>query len=174
MAAEPLKSQWLEAANRFPGGGILQARERRLRGQRPAALTRHRAQGRVVAQEARVVGILVAGCDLVDALAHKLKRRVRDLARIALIPKPLSQRGRESQALVKLAQQYQPRLAGDLATLEVDRQFGLESQPESGTTLCSYRHLPPPSADAALAGASIAQFGSVGGFLIQKFVNNPG
>ena len=63
-----------------------------------------------------------------------------NIAGIPLINQQSSQFPREPQALVELTQQDQPCFAGDLATLEVERELGLELEPESGMTLCSHRH----------------------------------
>lgn len=173
MSTEPLQAQPLQTADRFPGRGVLQARERRLRGPRPIRPVHHRAQGRVVAQEGGIVGVLVAGRDLVDALAQKIKRRMLDVARVALVAQQPLESGRQPQALVELAQQDQSGLAGDRASLKVEHQPGLESEAKLGMTLRS-RRPPPPSADAAFDTASIAQFGRVGGSFISNFMNNPG
>ena len=140
MTTEPLQPLVLEQSDRFPGRRVLQAREGGLRSQRLTARADHRAQGRVVAQEGGIVGILVARRDLVDALTQQIECRMLDVAGIPLINQQSSQFPREPQALVELTQQDQPCFAGDLATLEVERELGLELEPESGMTLCSHRH----------------------------------
>ncbi|HXY02502.1 MAG TPA: hypothetical protein VEI49_02940 [Terriglobales bacterium] len=74
------------------------------------------------AQEGRIVGVFVAGCELVDALAQKHERRMLNVAGIALTDDQCFKPGGEPQALVELPQQNQSGLAGDLATLKVKRE----------------------------------------------------
>ena len=81
--AKPLQSFAFQKPDRIPVGAVLQARECWLRGERTIDAVDDTAHRRIVAQERRVVGVLVAGCDLVDPLPHQIEHRVADVAPIA-------------------------------------------------------------------------------------------
>jgi hypothetical protein len=119
---------------------------------------------RIVAQELRIVGVLVTSCDLVDPLPHQIEHRVADVAPIAPVRDQLREPAGECESFVELAQHHQPRIARDLAALEIDDEFPLESEPRSTMTLCSHRHPSSFAADVSLVAASIADSESVGGF----------
>jgi hypothetical protein len=91
-----------------------------------------------------------------------------DVASVTMVAHEFAQPLRESEPLVELAHQHQPRLARDLTAAEVDRKFALENKSRSRMTLCSHRHPSHRAADAGLAAASIAQLESVGGFFIDE------
>src|SRR6266849_1986809 len=173
-AAKPLGALVLQKSNRLPCTGVLQARQGGLRGQRRGAFAHHALHGCIVAQEGRVVGVFVARRNLIDSLAHQIQGAVPRVAFVSLVDTQRLKRCREPQTLIKLAHQHQPRVAGDLAALEIDRESTLESEPGSGMILCSHRHLLHLATDEALDTASIAGLESVGGFFDSEFMNNAG
>ena len=103
----------------------------------------HGSHRGIVTKVGRVVGVLVSGNDLVDPLPKQTEYVVGDVAPVAIVAHELAQPLREPEPLVELAHQHQPRLAGDLATLEVDRKFPLENEAGSTMTLRSHRHPSP-------------------------------
>jgi len=107
-------------------------------------------------------------------LPHEIDDAVADVARIPSVRDELAEPAGEVELLIELAQQHEPRVAGDLSALEINDNLPLESEPRSTMTLCSHRHPSAPAAGVALASASVADSKSVGGFLIHWFVNNPG
>ena len=173
-AAKPLEPFALQQPDRIPVGGVFQPRDRRLRPERSIDPVNHGSHRRVVPQEGRIVRVLVAGRDLVDPLSHEIDDRVADVTRIAPVRDELSDPAGEVELLIELAQQHQPRVTGDLSTLEINDDLPLESEPRSTMTPCSHRHPSAPAADVALASASVADSKSAGGFLIDWFVNYPG
>jgi hypothetical protein len=166
--AKPLQPFVLQEPDGLPVHVVLQARQGRLRGQRTLNPLDHGSHRGVVAKVGRVVRVLVSGNDLVNPLPQQTEYLVGDVAPIAIVAYELAQPLREPEPLVELAHQDHPRLARDLATLEVDRKFPLEKEPRSTMTLCSHRHPSRRAADAALASASLAQLESVGGFFIDE------
>ncbi len=166
--AKPLHSLILQEPNRLPVDVVLQARQRRLRGERQLHPLHHGSHRGIVTKVGRVVGVLVSGNDLVDPLPKQTEYVVGDVAPVAIVAHELAQPLRESEPLVELAHQHQPRLARDLATLEVDRKLPLENEAGSTMTLCSHRHPSHRAPGVAFASASLAQLESVGGFFIDE------
>ncbi len=148
-AHEPLQTQALQSADRFPGDRIFQPRQGRLRSQRQFTPAHHRAQSRIVAQKSGIVGVFVARGDLIDALAQQIEGGMFDIAPVALISHQSFEASAQLEPLVEFPQQHQARLAGNLAPGEIQRQLGLESKAKLDMTLCSHRHLPSPPADVA-------------------------
>jgi hypothetical protein len=89
---------------------------------------------------------------------------VTDVAPIAGVGDDLPEPAREPESLVELPQHHQPCITGDLATLEINDEFSLESEPRSTMTLCSHRRSSSCAIDTSLAAASLAHLGRVGGF----------
>ena len=52
-----------------------------------------------------------------------------DVARIAPVRDELSDPAGEVELLIELAQQHEPRVAGDLSALEINDDLPLESEP---------------------------------------------
>src|ERR1700757_1129238 len=142
-------SQALQSANRFPGDRVFQPRQSRLGSQRQLTPARHRAQSRIVAQETGIVGVFVSRGDLIDALAQQIEGGMFDIAPVALIGHQSFEASGQLEPLVEFPQQHQARLAGNLASGEIQRQLGLESKAKLDMTLYSHRHLPSPPADVA-------------------------
>ena len=71
-------------------------------------------QHRIVAQTIGIVGVFVAGDDLVDALAQQFERIVTDALVLPRIAEQRSQIAGQMMALVEGAQRQQAGVAGDL------------------------------------------------------------
>ena len=70
----------------------------------------------IVAQAVGIVGVFVAGDDLIDALPQQLQRIVTDAVIFARVAEERRQIASHMMALVKSAQWQQPGVAGDLPT----------------------------------------------------------
>jgi len=138
MPDKPPKTEGAKPIDGLLVGVILQARERRLRGQR-IGFADDGLKGGIASQRVGVVAVLIACGDLVDPLTEHLVDVVLDKDRMAPVvnetPKPLGER----QLLVKLAQEQKSRVAGDLATVKIQDDFGLKTERELIMTLCSHR-----------------------------------
>ena len=91
-----------EPSDSFATHCVLQPRQRRLRRQsiRSTAVGADHLQERIVAHDVGVVAVLVAECDLVDALTKLLRARVHDQQRIPLVAHRGGQRLRQAERLV--------------------------------------------------------------------------
>ena len=99
---------------------VLPAAERGLRAERVAQLLiGDYLQQRVVAQAVGVVGVFVAGYDLVDALAQQAQRVVTDAILLTRITEQLGQVASQMMALIEGAQRQQTGVAGDLAARKI-------------------------------------------------------
>jgi hypothetical protein len=116
----------------------LQAVERRGRGQRDAAKLRvetlhaqgialiaRRRQQRVTAQLFVIIEVFIPQGQAVDALGQQLRHRVIDKPLIALVTKAASQRARQTQAGIELAQEQCSPITGEPAGREIDLHFAL-------------------------------------------------
>src|SRR6188474_2031719 len=139
----------LQQPDAIPVYSVLKARYRWLRGKLALLTAHHRAHCRILAQAGCVVGVLVAGGDLVDPLPQESKNRVLDIALIAPIGNQLFKLRRQADTLIKLAQHHQAGIGSDRSTVEIQLQFALESEPRSRMTFCSHRH--PSSSAVELA-----------------------
>ena len=117
---------------------VLEARQRRLRGQRLSMdriPTQQQLVHRILCQLARVIGVGVAQRDREDSLLQQLLERVRHLPRLPRILQAFRQRLRQPEPLVDALEQHAApiRDAVLLAKLHGDR---LRSQVGKTNTLC--------------------------------------
>jgi hypothetical protein len=76
-------------------------------------------EGGIMAQPVRIVGILVAGHDLVEALAEQREDRMLHALIVARIPQPPGQIASESLALIESAQGQETGVTGDLPARKI-------------------------------------------------------
>lgn len=86
----------------------------------------------IVAQESGIIGIFVAGRDLIDPLAQQIECGMLDIAPVALVNHQFFEASGQLEPLVELAQQHQARLTGDLAPGGQDRTYSAWSSGGAG------------------------------------------
>ena len=105
---------------------ILQTADRRLRGQRRAALRTaadRKLHQRIVPQPVEVDGILVAAGDRRDARHHHLEHRVPDAVRIAPIRHRIGKPPAHPELALRLPQQQQAAIRGLVAAVKIHCEF---------------------------------------------------
>lgn len=126
---------------------VFEPRKRWLTGQIRFAI-RHPPRGdlerRIAAQKVGIVAVLVAASDLIDPLAQSLNGKVAHLGRIAPVGQTGRQPGHQVQPLVYLAHDEHPRVAGQIAAVEIDQHRGGEDTAEADfrATVCHRASLP--------------------------------
>lgn len=126
---------------------VFEPRKRWLTGQIPVAIrhTPHRdLQRRIAAQKVGIVAVLIAASDLIDPLAQLLNAKVVHLGRIAPVGETAGQPRRQAQPLVYLPDEEHPRIAGQIAAVEIDQHRGGEdtAKAELRATVCHRASLP--------------------------------
>jgi hypothetical protein len=139
VSTEPVDARPRQALNRGPLDRILQARERRLRAERCAAIGGDHLKRGIVAEPVGVVDILVSGRDLIQPLADERGQVVRDIAHISRVGDPVDHIRTEPQLLIEFPHEQQAGIRRERAAGEIDDEFGLESEAKLAITLCSHR-----------------------------------
>jgi hypothetical protein len=174
VGAEPVDAGSRETLNRRPVDRIFQARERRLRSERRAAIGRHDLECRIVSKPVRVVDVLVARDDLIQPLANERIQLVRDVTRIARVGDPPDHIGAEPELLIKFANEQQAGIGSEGAAGEIDDEFWLESEAKLAITLCSHRTSRVATLSRLRTPRKVARFLEGDGVSTYSFVNYPG
>ena len=111
-------------------GAVLQAAERRRRGQRLVA-TDGGLHQHIVAQRLVVVQVLVAAAQAVQALRQQVAQAVADALGVARIGDRSGRRAAQPQVLIDLAQQQQPAIAAQVPAAEVGLNDAPAKAPET-------------------------------------------
>jgi hypothetical protein len=174
VRTEPVDADAGQAVNLGPRDRVLQSRERRLRAKRRASIARHDLKGGIVPQAVRVVDVLVARRNLVEALAQQRGDIVGDVPSIPCVNDSVAHVGGEAQLLVEFSDQQQTRIGRERPTGEVDDEFWLESEPKLAITLCSHRTSSVGIPSRRQAPRKYYDFGARDGVFTYSFVNYPG
>ena len=116
-----------------------------MRGQRPIPAVCHRAQDRVIAQTAGIIGVFVAGRDLIDPLAQQDEGGMRDVAAVTLIDPGQPRYGMEAADRVSLrgdgrleqcADRFGALVAARFFTVGQAEQFAFSSSADGQELYC--------------------------------------
>jgi hypothetical protein len=164
---------------RVPPHSVLEAGERRLRGQRRSrqriAPEQERVD-RVLGQSRGVVAVGVAAGDPVDAPPHQLDQLVLDLAGLPRVGQAGRQPPGHHQAVVERLEQHRPpiRTGVGLAELAHDRlRQPLELEGHLRYTVCSYR-ASSCSCIEAVIGRFYSTSEELGGRSLSSFTHKAG
>ena len=174
VLAEPLDADGGEPLDAGPLHGVLEARQRRLRSQRGAAIAGDHLEGRVMPQPVRIVDVFVPRGDLVEPLADKRGHLVRDVPRIAPVRDTADHLVGEPTLLVKFAHQEQAGIGRERAAREIDDKFRLESKAKLRITVCSHRTSSVGIPSRRQIPRKYHDFRARDGVLTYSFVNYPG
>jgi hypothetical protein len=162
-----------------PAQRVLEARERRLRGQgraRDGVAVEQQLVDRIVGQPGGVVAVGVTAREPEDALPQQLEGLMLHLARLASIGHTRGQPLRQLELGIEPLQQDRPAIRAGVRHVEEgdDRLlFGLESERDLRYTGCSHRASSPLCIET-LRHRFYSTSEGLGGSSLSSFVNFPG